>query len=174
MHYSSAASCQHEYCFTVVRPWSDKEVFFPVLIITAIGRGIAEPGSLCKSPLAEIESSKTWKQSVKNQSHCELWGIEANRVLNDTVNLLERHRSWMFSLLLFFYFLKMLWLHPWHMEVPRPGIEFELQLWPASQLAFNIQHQAGDWTCTSASDLRPCSQVLNPLCHSGNSTCILL
>lgn len=27
----------------------------------------------------------------------------------------------MFSLLLFFYFLKMLWLHPWHMEDPWTG-----------------------------------------------------
>ena len=41
------------------------------------------------------------------------------------------------------------WLHSWHMEVPRPGIEFDLWLWPMPQL----------WQ----------QWILNPLCHIGNS-----
>ena len=42
------------------------------------------------------------------------------------------------------------WLHPQHMEIPRPGIESELPLQPMPQL-------------------RLC-WILNPLFHSGNST----
>ena len=54
--------------------------------------------------------------------------------------------SWPLFLHLFFL---ILWRHPWHMEVPGPGIESELQLQPTPHLQ---QHQ-----------------ILNPPCHSGNS-----
>ena len=41
---------------------------------------------------------------------------------------------------------------PWHMEVPRPGIRSEPQLWPAPKLQ---QHQ-----------------ILNPLCQARDGTCV--
>ena len=53
----------------------------------------------------------------------------------------------------FFFFFFFFWLHPWHVEVSRPGIESHLQLWPIPQLQ---QHWilkplcwAGVWTCAS-------------------------
>ena len=42
-----------------------------------------------------------------------------------------------------------LWLHPWTIEVPRPGTESKLQLRPTPQ----------PWQCG----------ILNPLCHSRNT-----
>ena len=55
-----------------------------------------------------------------------------------------------FSSSSFFFFMG----HLQHMEVPRPGVESELQVWPTLQLqqprSFNPLHWAWDWTCTSA------------------------
>ena len=48
-----------------------------------------------------------------------------------------------------FIYLLSLWPHPWHMEVPGPGIKSKPQLWPMPQL-------------------RQC-WILNPLSHSRNS-----
>ena len=73
---------------------------------------------------------------------------------------------------LFFSFL-FLWMHPWHKEVPRWGIESELQLQPTCQL---WQYQIlSPWSWTRGlnpllrSDPICCSPILNPLCHTGNS-----
>ena len=56
----------------------------------------------------------------------------------------------LFSFFLFFF----KWLHPWHVEVPRPGIESKPQLQPTPQLRqswiLNPLCWPGDWTCTSA------------------------
>ena len=72
------------------------------------------------------------------------------------------------TLLLFF-----LWLHTWHVEVPRPGIEFELQLQPVLHL---WQHQilwptALGWGFNPRlhNDQSCWIWILNPLCHSWNS-----
>ena len=72
------------------------------------------------------------------------------------------------------YFFFFLWPHLWHMEVPRIGIESELELWTTPQLQqcwiLNLllwaRNWMWDWIC---SDPSCCSQILNLLCHSENS-----
>ena len=69
---------------------------------------------------------------------------------------------------LFFFFLG---LHPWHMEVPRLGIESELQL-SAYTTATATPDPLTHWV---GPGIRPAcfmdtSRVLNPLSHSGNSS----
>ena len=85
-----------------------------------------------------------------------------------------------------FYFFVFLGTHPWHMEVPRLGIESQLQMpvyttvtatWDSSSI-FDLYHsswqrgilnplsEARDWTCI----LMDPSQVLNLLSHSRNSS----
>ena len=83
------------------------------------------------------------------------------------------------SIFLFFSFFIFLWLHSWHLEVPWSGIESapqwqptQLQLWKC--LIFNPLQQAGDGTHTSTVTLSCCSQILNPRCHSGNSSVLFL
>ena len=72
-----------------------------------------------------------------------------------------------FTLLFFFSFL---WLYLWHMEVPRPGVELELQLWPMCHSHINarsLTHWARPGikpTC-----LQRQHQVLNLLRHNGDS-----
>ena len=60
--------------------------------------------------------------------------------------------------------------YPWHLEVPRPGIKSELQLWPALQLQqhwiLNPLLWAGDPTRAATER----SWLINPLRHSRNST----
>ena len=67
-----------------------------------------------------------------------------------------------------FFFLSFL-PHPWHMEVPGPGIESEPYLWPISQLQqcqiLKPLHQARDWTGNATET----SQIINSLNHTGNS-----
>ena len=70
-----------------------------------------------------------------------------------------------------FYFI---FFRPWHMKVPRPGIESKLPLRPMLQL------QQGQilyptvpgwgWNPCLCSDPVSCSRI-NPLCHSRNSEC---
>ena len=63
--------------------------------------------------------------------------------------LLQASKFYLFNL--FFLFL---YPHPWHVEVPRPGIESQTR-------SFNPLLPAG---------IKPNpSRILNPLCHSGNS-----
>ena len=86
---------------------------------------------------------------------------------------------------LMYFFLSFLRLHLWHMEVPRLGVELELQLLAyttatatpdpshignlhcSSQQCqiLNPMSKARDLTCI----LVDTSQVLNPLSHNGNS-----
>ena len=55
---------------------------------------------------------------------------------------------------LFYFIIYLFWLHPWHMEVPGPGIKFEPQLQPTSRLwqyqILNPLHWAMDWTHATA------------------------
>ena len=79
---------------------------------------------------------------------------------------------------IFFFFLAVLQ----HMEVPRPGIESELQLRPTPQLQqCQIPSPAvldQGWKLLPlilpAGDSSGCSRILHPLCQSGNSVCYLL
>ena len=68
----------------------------------------------------------------------------------------------------FFFFLFQ--LHPWHVEVPGPGIKSELQLQPMPQLQqcwiCNPLHQTRDGTHTTTEKT---TTGHYPLCHSGNS-----
>ena len=54
-----------------------------------------------------------------------------------------------------FTFLKILWPHLWHVEVPRPGVESKPKLQPTQQLwqqqILNPLHYVRDRTCTSTS-----------------------
>ena len=52
-----------------------------------------------------------------------------------------------FAFVLICFFGDLLWPHPQHMEVPRPGVGSELQLWPTPDISFNPLHWAGDQTC---------------------------
>ena len=59
-------------------------------------------------------------------------------------------------------------LHPWHMEVPRLGVEWELQL-PANTTAIATAMQYLSLVC----DLHHSSQqrrILNPLCEARDRT----
>ena len=44
---------------------------------------------------------------------------------NDNVRLSEKHSNFFFF---FFFFFCLFWAHPWQMEVPRLGVESELQM----------------------------------------------
>ena len=61
------------------------------------------------------------------------------------------------------------WLHPQHMEVPRPGTESELQLQPMPPLP-NPLSEARNQTCI----LMDNNWALNPLSHNGNSSFFFL
>ena len=66
-------------------------------------------------------------------------------------------------------FLKfILWLYSWHMEVPGPLIKSELQL----QQCRMFKSTLPDWGWNPCLCCKPsrCSQILNPLRHSRNST----
>ena len=65
-------------------------------------------------------------------------------------------------------------LHLWHMEVPRLGVELELQL-PACATATADQNSTQDLSCIC--DLHHSSQqhrILNTLSKAGDQTCILM
>ena len=68
----------------------------------------------------------------------------------------------MIQLSISFFFLLCPYL--WQAEVPRPGIKPKPQLWQHQIL--NPLGQAGDPT-SKATEM---SQIINPLCHSGNSS----
>ena len=74
--------------------------------------------------------------------------------------------SFFLSFLFFFFFL---WLHPQHMEIPRLGVELELQL-----LAYTtaIAMPTLSHICDPRRSLWQC-QILNPLSEARNQTCIL-
>ena len=82
--------------------------------------------------------------------------------------------SFFSSFLFFFFFFFFFWLHLQHMEIPRPGMESEQQLWPTPQLLqpwiLNPTYQAWDRTCASAAthtavvrSLIHCATVGTPL-----------
>ena len=51
-------------------------------------------------------------------------------------------------------FLKILWLHPWHMNVPRPQTESKPQVQPCGKArSFDPLRQAGDGTGTARDKL---------------------
>ena len=73
----------------------------------------------------------------------------------------------MLNFILFFVFLR---LHPWHMEVPRLGVKWELQL-----LAYATA--TATWDPSRVFDLYHCSwqcQILNPLSKVNDQTCVLI
>ena len=59
------------------------------------------------------------------------------------------------------------WLHLWHMEVPRPATEYDLQLQPMSQLqqCHILSPSALGWGLNPylCSEPSCCSHILNPL-----------
>ena len=64
----------------------------------------------------------------------------------------------------------MLWLHLGHIEVPRPGTESNPIYTTAAAIPDPLTHSPS-WGLNQClhSDLNCCSQILNPLCHSGYS-----
>ena len=84
--------------------------------------------------------------------------------------LLRTMTTYTWKVLIFFFFF---WTHLQQMEVPKPGTESELQLWPKPQLQqhwiFNLLRGARELNPHPHSDLRDYSQILKPLHHSGNS-----
>ena len=65
------------------------------------------------------------------------------------------------------------WLHPEHMEIPRPGTECKLYMANTTAVAVLDPyplHQAGDRT-SNATEI---SQIINPLHHSRNFPSFLL
>ena len=69
-----------------------------------------------------------------------------------------------------FLFFCVLVLHPWHMEVPRLGVELELQM-PAYTTA------TATWDPSHVCDLHHSSQqcrILNPLSEARDQTCVLV
>ena len=78
------------------------------------------------------------------------------------------HQSMLFSIYLFIFVF--LGLHPWHMEVPRPGIQSELQ-----PLAYTTATAMPDLSLVC--DLHHSSKqcwILNPLSEVRDRTCILM
>ena len=75
-----------------------------------------------------------------------------------------------FSNFFFFFDFCFLGLHPWHMEVPRPGVKSELQL-PAYTTAIARPHPNS--ICDLHHSSRQC-QILNWLNKSRDWTCILM
>ena len=70
----------------------------------------------------------------------------------------------------FFFFLIPLGLHLWHMELPRLGVELELQR-PPYTTATVIQDLSH--LCDLHHSSRPC-RILNPLSETRHQTCILM
>ena len=69
-------------------------------------------------------------------------------------------------------YLCFLGLHPWHMEVPRLGVELELQL-----LAYVTATATATWDLSLVCNLHHSSQqhwILNPLSEARNQICILV
>ena len=98
---------------------------------------------------------------------------------------------WLEFFLVFTYlFIYLLWLHLWLMEIPRPGVKLQLQLWPTPQ-PWQHRIQATFVTCAAAcsntrsltpwvrpgieltSSQRQC-WVFNQLNHYGNSFFLFL
>ena len=75
-----------------------------------------------------------------------------------------------FSLIVTFFFLFFLWPHLWHMEVPRLGVELELQrqAYTAATATPDLCHICylccGLWQCW----------ILNPLIKARDQTCIFM
>ena len=63
-----------------------------------------------------------------------------------------------------------LWLHPWHMEVPRLGVDLELQL-PAYTTARATQNLSQICVLYHSSQQ---SRTLNPRSRARNQTCVLM
>ena len=74
--------------------------------------------------------------------------------------------SFLFSCFFFF----SLWQHPWHMEVPRPGVKLELQL-----LAYTTATETQDLShnCDLHHSLWLC-WIPNPLSEARDWTCVLM
>ena len=75
--------------------------------------------------------------------------------------------GWFFCLFVCFWFLG---LHPWHMEVPRLGLESELQL-PACTIATAMQDPSR--ICHLHHSSQEC-RIPNPLAKTRDWTCILM
>ena len=70
--------------------------------------------------------------------------------------------------MLVFFFLFFLGPHSWHMQVPRLGAEWELQL---------LAYATATWDPSHVCDLHHSSQqrwILNPLSKARDQTCILM
>uniref|UniRef100_A0A8D0QRP6 Origin recognition complex subunit 2 n=1 Tax=Sus scrofa TaxID=9823 RepID=A0A8D0QRP6_PIG len=80
-----------------------------------------------------------------------------------------RYQSYKINFLNFFFF-TFLGLHSWHMEVPRLGVESELQL-PAYTTATGMPDPSGVCDLHHSSQQR---QILNPLSEARDQTCILM
>ena len=84
---------------------------------------------------------------------------------------------------LFFFFFSFLGPHPWHTEIPRLGVELELQLpayttatWAPSHICDLYHSSQQHWILNLLSEARDrtyilmdTSRVCNPLSHNGNS-----
>ena len=73
-------------------------------------------------------------------------------------------------IIIIFYFFVFLGLHSWHMEVPRPGVELELQL-PAYSTATAMLDPS--WICNLHHNSWP-HQILKSLRGARVRTCILM
>ena len=74
--------------------------------------------------------------------------------------------------LFYFSFILFVLPHSWHMEIPRPRIESELQLQQHQILQSTVPGR-GSKPCLH-SNPSYCSQILTPRCRSGNSSCVFL
>ena len=96
------------------------------------------------------------------------WGVKHNSDFT-LCKFSSLYSIFFLVLLISFFFLVFLGPHPWHMEVPRLGVESELQL-----PAYTTATEMPDLSCVC--DLHHSSwqhRIFNPLSNARDRTCIL-
>ena len=120
-------------------------------------------GSLTHWARLGIQPASSW-MLVRFISTEPLWELQGMGLWIFLVFFMKRspYQNFFLSFLIYF-----VWLHLQHVEVPRPGTESEPQLQQCRILQPTASGQ-GSHPCLY-NNLNCCSQILNPLDHSGNS-----
>ena len=136
-----------------------------------------------KSNNINVQKDWLWRLQIYKNFPSE---IESFTLNNNTLrHYLNAPRMVTVKPFFFFFPFFLLWLHPWHMEDPRLGVETELQLpayttataMPGLSLVCGLHHSS--WQCRILNPLSQArdrthilvdtSRILNPLSHNRNS-----
>ena len=165
-------TCKHKLNRSLPLEMTSSSSFFFLFLSVAYGSSQARGSNLSCScrPMPQPLQHWIWGASY-TAAHGSLthWartgiGSASSQRQCQIHNLLSHNRNSIFVLVCSF-----LWPHLWQMEVLGPGIESELQL--LDPLAHDTNQGLNLCLC---SDPSCCSQIFNPLSHSGNSWLLVL